>query len=161
MFILLKTYVYEYNMRNKRPNITPTNPQYIRTTNGVIKPNVIVKKSNIPNAGLGLFANRSFIPNDHICWYRGELIDQAELDRRYGDNVAMYTIKVGKDAYIDAANTPHNIGRYANMANKRKDNNAKYVVSAKTKTARLVAIKNIKEGSEILVDYGSERNYFI
>ena len=39
---------------------------------------VIVKTSNIQNAGLGLFADRDFEKNEPITFYDGKIIDQGE-----------------------------------------------------------------------------------
>jgi hypothetical protein len=140
--------------RETRATIKPDAPMTYIDDTGERVSSLAIKPSSIH--GKGLFANRDFIKGDHICYYLGEIIDFEEFQRRYGTGLGTYAIKIGKNLYIDAQNTKWHLGRYANQALLKKDNNAKFVTNAKNKTARLVAIKPIKKSSEILVWYGDE-----
>ncbi len=128
---------------------------YYRDIDAIVRSNVIVKKSRLH--GYGLFANRSFKKGEHICFYKGELLNEDEFNKRYGkDELAIYALKISKNWYVDARDTEFYVGRYANTANEKDNNNADYVVSKIKKTARIVARTNIRKSSEILVDYGDE-----
>ena len=69
-----------------------------------IKSELGVELKDSPGKGKGVFALQTFKPGKFIMPYGGEIIDQKELDRRYGHDTAEYAIKIGdKDKYADAA----------------------------------------------------------
>lgn len=111
---------------------------------------VKVKKSNIENAGSGLFTTKPFIRNEFICPYIGEMISEDCLESRYpADQTAPYaTQAITDDEYIDSA-CLRGIGSLANFANIK---NAKIVEY--NDEVWLQAIKYIRANEEILVDYG-------
>ena len=128
--------------------------------------NLRIKESNIPKLGMGLFAMNKkadnnaiiFKKGDTIIEYKGELIDEKELNKRYGDNTAPYGIQVKKDVYIDAA-CERGAG---SLANHSKRNNAEFRILRKGRVnigVKLVAVKNIKNNKEIFVDYGDEYEF--
>jgi SET domain-containing protein len=114
-----------------------------------------IGKSEIPEAGMGLFATDTFIKNEVICEYVGEHLNKKDLDNRYGKATAPYAIKLDKNKYIDGA-----LKRgIANFANWKKPANARLeTVEGETskipQSIRLVASKRISAGSEIFVNYG-------
>jgi len=75
-------------------------------------PSVILKKSNIPGAGLGVFAVEDIEPNKLVSEYGGEVIDTAEgeLRRRNGKGTHVRSMgmnSVGKSSWLlDSSVTP-------------------------------------------------------
>ena len=123
-----------------------------------------IKKSNIVNGGKGLFAigkDIVFKPGQRICLYNGELINVEELLRRYGDDTAPYGIQLhnknGEAVYEDGA-IERGVGTLANHSKNKSKINARLSIS-KENRAQLIAIKNIRFGQEILVDYGPDYKF--
>jgi uncharacterized protein len=122
-----------------------------------------IKKSQIPAAGLGLWAEKDFKRGDVIVSYDGERITIKECEKR---NTALegggsYYLFISKTKCIDAQHTLSAKGRYANDAKglTRIDglrNNARY--EAIKGQAFIIASRNIRSGEEILVSYG--RSYW-
>ncbi len=123
-----------------------------------------IRVSEIPNAGKGLFAFHrpgAPIPNDDIVFrknediveYAGQQSSEGEMDARYGDYTAPYGLS--QDAHwIDAA-CLRGAGSLANGAAKGKAN-AEYYFNDEDGKFYLRATKNIKNGSEILCNYGED-----
>jgi len=119
-----------------------------------------IKTSTIPNAGKGLFAtDQELGPDDivfkkgaTICSYEGELINADELRRRYGHHTAPYALQLRRDAFIDSA-TERGYASLANRGAAAGQNNARFVVYRQS--VLMKATKNIRNGQEILVSYGS------
>jgi uncharacterized protein len=120
-----------------------------------------VRTSTIPNAGQGLFTTkdvsipankrRSGVP---LIQYTGEELTAAQHQQRYGDEVGQYVLKLGPQKFIDARSTQSSVARYANACDKpgaRKPCNARFSVSGK-----LVAVKKLNKGQEVLTRYGKE-----
>ena len=120
-----------------------------------------VQKSTIPNGGKGLFVINKKINNntilfrkgDRIIEYSGEIIDDEELDRRYKDEAAPYTLEVEPDINIDCA-CARSAGGIANT--KPSHNNAVFRLDEQSRQHKvyLVATKNIRNNSEVFVSYG-------
>lgn len=113
---------------------------------------VQVKPSNIPGAGLGLFAARDFHRNEQIGPYIGDKLTTAQIDARYGeDNTAPYALKTRNDRYVDSA-CKRGFTAYINHSGRP---NSRFVLYRGK--ARVVAdINLIREGREITVSYGPE-----
>jgi SET domain-containing protein len=122
-----------------------------------------IKKSQIPSAGNGLWAEKDFKRGEIIVKYEGEIISSRECERRnqaqegYGD----YYFFLSKTKCIDAQHTLWAKGRYANDASgltrvEGLRNNARYEFVNKEVVIR--ASRNIKSGEEIFVSYG--RSYW-
>jgi SET domain-containing protein len=119
-----------------------------------------IKTSSIPEAGKGLYAlNPSksgnaiiFKKDDLIVKYEGEILSVKQLDKRYNDYTAPYTLQIKRNRYSDAAC----FRGVASLAN----TNAKSKINAKFyregDDAFLYAVKPIRNGEEIFADYGSE-----
>lgn len=120
---------------------------------------VEIRPSTIEGAGLGLFAVEDFKKDDLIVPYEGEFIDEEELNRRYGDDTAKYALQINKDLYIDSA-CSRGTGAFINQAQTKAKNNARLSKFPGRRTiaphASVRAIKSIKAGDEIFVDYGDE-----
>jgi len=126
-----------------------------------------VKKSNIPDAGQGLFTVKEFEGKKNIIEYKGEKLTNQQINRRYpGDTVAPYAVRVNRKYHIDAAKSAtSSIARYANDAQKsrtRRRNNAKLVThkvgkgGARDKVFLKAKEDDIPPNTEVLVNYGDE-----
>lgn len=122
-----------------------------------------VKKSQIPAAGMGLWAEKDFKRGDVIVSYDGERITLKECERRNTELEGMgnYYLFISKTKCIDAQHTTSAKGRYANDAKglmriEGLRNNARY--EARKGQAFIIASRNIRAGEEILVSYG--RSYW-
>lgn len=134
---------------------TVTHPYCKKHTKKVL--GVSVKKSSIPGAGKGLFAERDFKKGENIVQYNGEILTVDQYDKRYGDDaMGAYGITLDENRVIDAAKTSAGVARYACdfHGSKAKGPNAEYV--SDDEEVWIVAIKNIKKGEEIFTDYGDE-----
>lgn len=112
-----------------------------------------VKKSNIPNAGLGLFTTIDRLPSRPIVGYEGKII------HNHTDRNNHYVLELGPNKFIDASDPNSGVGRYANSVRARDrllTNNAKYTLNRRTNSANITAKKKIKKGSEIYVSYGRQ-----
>jgi SET domain-containing protein len=120
---------------------------------------LVVKKSTIPGAGKGLFITRDVKKGERIVEYLGEIITEAELDRRAEKDIYGYAFYISKKKCIDAYYVPDAIARFANDAKgitrvPGLNNNCSYEVWKNR--GWIKAEKNIKAGSELLVSYGAE-----
>lgn len=98
-------------------------------------------------SGLGLFAGEDIRKGELIIEYIGNILTKEEADKKTS---SQYLFEVSRNKTIDG--TPRwNTARYANHS---CDGNAE----SDTKKGRVFvkAIKNIKEGEEIVYDYGEE-----
>jgi SET domain-containing protein len=121
--------------------------------------NLIVKKSTLPGSGKGLFTKRDIKKGERFIEYLGEVVTEAELDRRADKNIFGYAFYISKRKCIDAFYTPNELARYANDAKglsrvEGVTNNASYVIY--NNRGWIIAEKNIKAGEEIFVSYGAE-----
>jgi len=120
---------------------------------------LLVKKSQIPSSGMGLWAKKDFKRGEQIVIYDGERITWKECEKRNREQKGMgcYYMFINNSNCIDAQHTLWAQGRYANdaMGLKRVDglrNNARYEVIKNN--VYIVATRNIKSGEEVLVSYG-------
>lgn len=120
---------------------------------------VAIKPSTIKGAGFGVFALKDFEKDERIIPYFGELIDEAELNRRYGDKIAPYAFKVGKGKYIDGA-CERGTANYINTNFKKNNAVLKSYPGNSVKdippSGFVKATKKIHAGQEIFVDYGAD-----
>jgi hypothetical protein len=109
--------------------------------------------------GKGLFAmnNRKednaviFRANATIVKYNGEIVNQAELDRRYGDATAPYGAqRQGEDVYEDGA-CKRGVGTLVNHAT-GNNTNARFSY-ARNGSLQIKATKNIRNNREIFINY--------
>jgi hypothetical protein len=116
-----------------------------------------IKKSLLPNSGMGLFTDKLIKKDQDVVEYKGEVVTWAVCEKRANENKGGYAFFITKNHCIDAFPTKNALGRYANDARglarvEGLRNNSKYVVRAKK--CYIVATRNIKPGEEILVHYG-------
>lgn len=132
---------------------------FLRFQNMIMTKDLVVKKSKLKGAGKGLFTKRDIKKGERIVEYIGEIVTEAELDRRAENDIFGYAFFISKNKCIDAYYTPNELARYANDASGLKRikgirNNSCYDVYKNT--GWIKAEKNIKAGEEILVSYGAE-----
>ncbi|MCW3101808.1 MAG: hypothetical protein JWO09_248 [Bacteroidetes bacterium] len=118
-----------------------------------------VKKSTLPGAGKGLFTKRDIKKGERFVEYHGEIITEAELDKRAEKDIYGYAFYVSKNKCIDAYYTPEHLARYANDAKgivkiKGIKNNCCYTIYKRS--GWIEAERDIKAGEEIFVSYGAE-----
>lgn len=116
---------------------------------------VEVKKSEIENAGDGLFAKEFIEKGSYILPYDGVYMSNNTLEKIYGDNLAPFTLQVSDDIYIDGK------GFLAAKANdyrgsKRSSPNAELASADDNLVAWIEAVEDINPGEEILIDYGED-----
>ena len=120
-----------------------------------------IKQSTIPNAGKGVFAINPkkavgeiiFRRGDTIAPYRGELLTDAELDDRYADYTAPFGLNISKNYNRDGA-CDRGLGSLINHK-PAQNANVKFVANHQNKTAFVKATKNIRNGDELFVNYGT------
>ena len=121
---------------------------------------VRVARSTIVGAGYGLFALRDFKAGEWIAPLLGEIIDEDELDERYGDATAPYVVSYGGERYDGALQ--RYIGHYSNSVFGKRGlpllskTNAVIGAHHQQPWLKVQMMKRIKAGKEILTDYGDE-----
>lgn len=111
-----------------------------------------VKKSTIKKAGNGLYALKDIKKGDTIGDYKGVVLNEKQFNNQ--KEMSMYVLFVTKNHYIDAKDPKKsNYTRYINHSSKP---NCVFVTSNRWKTAKVKAIKNIKTGEELFLDYGPD-----
>jgi uncharacterized protein len=120
---------------------------------------LVIKKSTLPSAGKGLFTKRDIKKGERFVEYLGEIITEAELDRRAEKNIYGYAFFISKNKCIDAYYRPEAIARYANDARGLVRvtgirNNCCYTIWKNR--GWIEAERNIRAGEEIFVSYGAE-----
>lgn len=100
-------------------------------------------------AGLGLFAGEDIKKGELIIEYIGNILNKEEAAKI---NTNQYLFEVNRNKTIDGS-VRWNIARYCNHACEEAGN-----AESEIKKGRVFvkAIKNIKNGDEILYDYGEE-----
>jgi uncharacterized protein len=120
---------------------------------------LIVKKSQLPNAGKGLFTTKDIEKNEKVIEYKGEIIDWKEYEKRVAEDKDGYLFFISKKRCIDAFSTPQHKARYANDAAglsrvKGLRNNCSYQIFGDK--CFIVAERDIEAGEEIFVNYTKE-----
>ena len=120
---------------------------------------VAVKRSTIPNAGLGLYAERDYKKGETITKYSGKQVSSD--NHKYDDSE--FKFQFSKDTSIVSNSTQDEVGRYANTCRQKqkkdkicKGNNARFKAHKRNGRVRvrIAASKPIKKGQEIFVSYG-------
>lgn len=139
---------------------TPTCWQHLRTIkdddNGLK-----IQASTIVGGGKGLFAwsrlggnTIVFAPNEIITPYDGDMITQADITERYGQDTGPYVLQGQGNLIIDGA-CQRGVGSFANGSRGQLRYNARFGNSILGGVPRMVirATKNIRHGQEIIVSY--------
>ena len=122
----------------------------------LLEKQLVVKKSEIPGAGRGLFTKVLIPKGTRIVEYKGRITTWKEAQLN-SDNP--YIFYVNNNRVIDALTYKKAFARYANDAtgtnkNKSVKNNAEYVNEGNR--IYIEALRDIPAGAEILVGYGKE-----
>lgn len=116
-----------------------------------------VKKSNIPNAGRGLFAATDIPSHTLIAKFKGPTRSESEVEKLPIEQQANCVPRGTSGYYVDASKSNSCYARYANEAKRKKQENAAVVDVEKRgqlDTPALESEKRIKAGTEIDTDYG-------
>jgi hypothetical protein len=126
-----------------------------------LNPRVEARTSNIPDAGLGLFALEDIEKDSVICTYGGRLVDYEEA--KYQDPEYSVDFELGKGMKLIGDAVGDDLGIYANAIhpnNKEVKQNARFHIKSKVylenKRGRydILARRDIAKGEEIIVSYG-------
>jgi hypothetical protein len=109
-----------------------------------------IRRSLVPDAGLGLFALRRFETNDLLCEYSGDLMTFWQQQRTPDWT---YVAAAGPDRFVDAGPYPFVKARYINHHFEPDRINAQYV-DAPDHRVFVHATRPILPGEEIYADYG-------
>ena len=115
-----------------------------------------VAPSTIKGAGEGLFATQTIAADETIGFYRGEVLTLREAVALKDRDYLMGGF--GPNAHVDASKAFAMPGRYVNDSFDASRLNARFDKSRKTRSARVVALRDIGEGEEIFASYG--RSYW-
>jgi hypothetical protein len=122
-----------------------------------------VMESYIAGAGLGLFTTRSRARHEFVCAYPGTVVSRSEFDSLPNS----YGVAISAGRVVSAMYSTDGFGRYANDAKGRRNNcwlmtEAKYGSQHARPRFRgsgsrvcVVSKREIEEGEELLVSYGS------
>lgn len=112
----------------------------------------LIQPSSIPGAGQGLFPLITVYAGDTIGPYTGRLITDRQANRApYASS--RYMLWICRDHWIVGEGKQASHTRYINHGQRP---NARFVVSTRWKTARVEAIKRIRPGEEVFLDYGPD-----
>ena len=122
----------------------------------LLEKSLIIKRSQIPKSGKGLFTKVAIKKGQRIVEYKGRLVKWKDV--KYEDATNGYLLYITSQAVIDGRPSK-TFGRYANDAHgytrvKGLTNNAEYVCEGKR--CFIEATRNIMPGAEIFVDYGKD-----
>ena len=113
-----------------------------------------VKRSTVPGAGRGLFAERDFEAAADLGVYSGLEVSGPEALR--GDRGGAYALEVKRGLLIDAAPTNAAVARFANdPRGTGRRANAAFKRNTRTGEVHLRATRKIRRGEEVLVSYGA------
>lgn len=118
---------------------------------------LIVKRSQIPGAGKGLFTKVAVTKGQRIVEYKGKVVKWKDIKHQDGYNG--YLMFMNRNHVINAEPTRQFKARYANDARglvriPGLTNNVEYV--SEGKRCYIEAKRPIRAGEEILVYYGKE-----
>jgi SET domain-containing protein len=125
---------------------------------------VVVKESNIPGAGNGVFAIKDIPANTTIGEYSGKLITNDEYRVLYNNNQWHYVMEVEQCSYPYTGWIKYIDGREGNFTTRinyspPKFRNVKFLKICPPPYALVVSTRDIKKGEELYIDYGDNYVY--
>ncbi len=122
------------------------------TSSDIYSNYTIVKKSSLPNAGKGLFANKDFDKNEIIGEYKGKFIYGEDFENNG------YILRYKKGVYIDGhpKHPEHTNMSYLNTLYKQTPTqkyNVKISIDYRNKKVYMKTIKQVKKGEEFFLNY--------
>ncbi len=123
----------------------------------LLRKQLYIKESTLPNAGKGLFTTKAIPKGTRIIEYTGKRSTWKEVKDDDGKNG--YIFYINRNNVIDARPNKRAYARYANDARglvrvKGIVNNSDYVVDGLK--CYIESTKDIPAGAEIFVDYGRD-----
>jgi SET domain-containing protein len=123
----------------------------------LLEQQLLIKRSNIPGAGKGLFTKQFIAKGTRIIEYKGRVTTWKEVVN--GKSFNGYVYYISRNHVIDAKPYKKALARYANDAKGITKilgftNNTKYVRDGGK--VFINAIKDIEAGKEMYVGYGKE-----
>jgi len=123
----------------------------------LLEKHLVVKRSQLPKAGKGLFTKVLIKKSIRLVEYKGRIQPWREVKEQDGYNG--YLMYITRNTVINALPAIKTLGRYANDAHGLSKitglrNNAEYV--SEGKRCYIEATRTIQAGEEILVGYGRE-----
>ncbi|CAM9156586.1 unnamed protein product, partial [Ectocarpus fasciculatus] len=100
---------------------------------------------------MGLFATECVAKGSVIGRYYGTVLDTKSALRTKDKS---YLMRLGAQCYVDSKNTWTCLPRFINDCRNSEAYNVEFVKSPEEKCAWVKAIRDIKAGEEIYVDYG-------
>ena len=125
------------------------------------RPSLVIKTSQIPKAGKGLYTTRKILKGEVIGEYTGKLLSTKVIDKdedKYAENY--YLFDIGNGVTIDGEKSKSKT-RYINDASgltriKGLSNNSSFHTYKRSNTVLLRAKRDIKPGEEIFASYGRD-----
>ena len=117
---------------------------------------LVVKKSQIPNAGKGLFAGEEVPKGVIIGAYKGRYMNKKKFKKLKDQN---YVWELNDNLYVDGKNcVKGNPLRYVNSpkGSKFKENLEAYQYAKRIKYR---TTKKVKKGEEFFIDYGDDYTF--
>lgn len=120
---------------------------------------VKVKKSSIPNAGMGLFVTADLNKEELISLYSGDVLTAKEHCERYPRCNGFYGIQLkAYNMFIDAVDKKSCLARWVNDARDSSRYNCEFRLLKAEQFMHIVlrTTRVVKEGEELFVDYGKD-----
>lgn len=118
---------------------------------------LVVKPSQIPDSGRGLFLLTARKQGELVALFRGEVLTYEQAEQRAAKGEDGYFINMANGTILDSMYVEC-FAKYANDAHgfkkTRFKNNAQIQLSGRGDIACLVALRDIKEGEEVFTAYG-------
>ena len=102
-------------------------------------------------AGDGLYVTQDVSKGSIVCVYTGELYTTHDAMRLEDKS---YLMRLGAQTYVDAKNDMNILARYINDCRHALLYNVHFDKRPDDKCAHVVALRDIKAGEELFVDYG-------
>ena len=118
---------------------------------------VRVGKSTIPNAGLGLFADKDITEGERIrgATYGGRIMNFNEA-KKIPMKEKDYVMALHLNVHVDAKEHYGYMARYINDTYKtEKSRNCKFLKMSVENRASVIAMRDIERGEELFAEYGS------
>jgi SET domain-containing protein len=122
----------------------------------LLEKQLVVKESNIPNAGSGLFTTEFIPKGTRIVEYKGRITTWKEVKN---DDTNFYIFYVTRNHIIDANRRKSSLARYINDARgltriKGLNNNVQFLRDGLR--VFVESVKDIPAGGELFVGYGKD-----
>ncbi|EKX52787.1 hypothetical protein GUITHDRAFT_92079 [Guillardia theta CCMP2712] len=114
---------------------------------------LLVAKSLLPGAGMGLFASRDFMEGETICRYESPLGTLTTKEAMQLEDKS-FLMRLGPQKYIDLKNFPEVKARYINDCRQADRHNVRFQKKPDDGYADVIATRVIHSGEELYVDYG-------